>query len=126
MDIYTDGSSRHYIAYKLGANPVKICKAIAPTANQSEYWAVIYALRAVPEAYPDVDLSRLNIDLYSDSELMVRQLLGQYQIKSRPLSRLYDEVDEAACKFSEVNFLWIPRERNLAGIALEEFLKGMK
>ena len=50
------------------------------TNNQAEYEALLHALAAVR---PD---RRTWLEIYSDSELMVRQLKGQYRVKNADLA----------------------------------------
>lgn len=57
------------------------------TNNQAEYEALLHALRSV-EIGPDT-----RIELHADSELMVRQLNGQYRVKNEELRPRF----EAAC-----------------------------
>jgi ribonuclease HI len=73
------------------------------TNNQAEYTAVIKALdHAIQEGYQD-------ITLYSDSQLMINQLNGEWQVKNERLRELYDEVQERL-KQVDVAFTNVPRE----------------
>ncbi|MDX1662009.1 MAG: ribonuclease HI family protein [Gemmatimonadota bacterium] len=53
------------------------------TNNQAEYQALLRALEAVD---PDADTE---IEVFSDSELMVKQLNGEYRVKNEGLKPLY-------------------------------------
>lgn len=75
------------------------------TNNEAEYLAVIHALKELEKlANPD---SRARIR--SDSELLVKQMNGDYQIKNANLKLLADEI----LKFKfHLSFVHIRREFN--------------
>jgi ribonuclease HI len=52
------------------------------------------------------------LDVFSDSELMVKQLLGDYAVKAEHLRPLHDEARALLRGFSEVEVRHIPREEN--------------
>lgn len=82
------------------------------TNNEAEYFALITALTWIRENLPRY--GRVSkIFFYSDSELLVRQILGIYKVKSvglKPLfvaaKNLLDQLDLA------YQFRHIPREQN--------------
>jgi ribonuclease HI len=74
------------------------------TNNEAEYRALLAALDRAAEVTQDT------VECYADSELMVRQLNGQYQIKSEKLMKFYDEVQSRKKMFSSVTFNHVPRE----------------
>ena len=76
------------------------------TNNVAEYQGLIAGLHeASAQGIKDLRIK-------SDSELLVKQLLGQYRVRSRKLKPLY----EAACRlmdcFDAVHIQHIPREEN--------------
>ncbi|WPD18807.1 MULTISPECIES: ribonuclease HI family protein [Thermaerobacter] len=76
------------------------------TNNVAEYTALIAGLeRALARG-------ARRLDVYSDSELMVRQLNGEYRVKHEGLKPLYHRVRELAACFDAVRFIHVPRERN--------------
>lgn len=75
------------------------------THNEAEYLAVIKALKE----FPDVD------EIFSDSQLVVNQLNGEWTIKEQRLFDLAEEVWNLVSYAQEVKFTWIPRKQNLAG-----------
>ncbi|HEY8552663.1 MAG TPA: tRNA (adenine(22)-N(1))-methyltransferase TrmK, partial [Thermaerobacter sp.] len=76
------------------------------TNNVAEYRALIAGLeRAL--AY-----GARRLEVYSDSELMVRQLNGEYRVKHEGLKPLYRQVRELVERFDAVRFIHVPRERN--------------
>ena len=52
------------------------------------------------------------LEVYADSELMIRQLGGRYQVKSPTLKPLYDEAVRLLNDFSRVKLVHVPREMN--------------
>jgi ribonuclease HI len=61
----------------------------------------------------------------ADSQLMIRQMLGQYKVKSEGILPLFEEASRLAEAFQKIEFEHIPREKNkeadrLANSALDE------
>lgn len=110
---YTDGASRGNPGHAgiglliFDHNDEKIlqdCRYIGVcTNNEAEYRALLLALERVGE------VSRGHIDCCMDSELLVRQLNGQYAVKSEKMARFYDEVKNRMKNFSSVTFRHLPR-----------------
>ena len=84
----------------------------ATTNNQAEYQAVIAALEKA------VSLGARQVALYSDSELLVKQINGRYKVKHTTLRPLYQEVVRLAGQLESFKITCIPRERNKAADAL--------
>jgi len=82
------------------------------TNNQAEYRALIAALEKA------AGLGASQVDIRSDSELVVRQLNGQYRVKKVSLSPLYLEVSRLLSRFQGVTITWVPREQNKEADAL--------
>ena len=66
--------------------------------------------------------------LHADSELMVKQLNGQYKVKNEGLKPLYARAKELIAKIGSVEVQYIPREQNkeadaLANKAIDEKIK---
>lgn len=112
--VYTDGASRgnpghsgigfllfdeHNEKLVQDFHYIGIC-----TNNEAEYRALLAALDRAAEITKDV------VECYADSELMVRQLNGQYEIKSDKLKKFFDEVQNRRKQFSAVTFNHVPRE----------------
>jgi ribonuclease HI len=63
------------------------------TNNRAEYIAIIEALRELKRIeYEDT------VELFSDSEVVVRQLLGEYEVKNASLQSLWTTVMELSDK----------------------------
>lgn len=76
------------------------------TNNQAEYEGVIHGLKRLGE------LGAKDIEIRSDSELMVRQLNGQYRVKNPELLELYLHVRQLMMQFDRVVIEHVPREEN--------------
>ena len=74
------------------------------TNNQAEYEALIYALEYAS------NLKAQQVVCYLDSELVCKQLNGQYQVKNPQLFQLYRKVQSIKKTFLDISFLNVPRE----------------
>lgn len=109
MKIYVDGSGEGKYAFVVEEpRDVKIFEKKNITNNEAEYLAVIEALR---------NFSEREIDILSDSKLIVDQLNMKSAIKEDRLRKLAQEVWNLA-KGRNVKFIWIPRNENKAGKVL--------
>lgn len=114
FDLYIDGASKGNrgpsgIGIVLTHKESKFClkKYIGVrTNNEAEYLALIEGLKLAMEK----GVKRLRV--YSDSELLIKQLKGEYAVRAPNLLKLYKEVKELERNFSEVIYSIIPREAN--------------
>ena len=88
------------------------------TNNQAEYRAIITALQQA------IRLGADQVDMRSDSELVVRQINGQYRVKTAALKPLYQQVKQLQSQLKSFSITHIPREQNteadsLANMALK-------
>lgn len=82
------------------------------TNNQAEYRAVIAAIEKLKE----FEVEELNFFL--DSELVVKQLNGQYKVKNAGLAPLFVKIHNARQSFKKVTFSHVRREYNKEADAL--------
>lgn len=75
------------------------------TNNVSEYIALIRALEIVLEDYEDKEIT-----CCLDSELLVKQLLGQYRVKNKNLLKLFLKVQELQDKFEKIIYKQVKRK----------------
>ena len=132
LSIYTDGASRGNpgptgIGIVICDESGKIVKEYEKfigiaTNNIAEYRALIKAL----ELASSFQVSE--IECFSDSELMVRQLNGEYRVKNVKLKALFLQVREKEKQFEKVNYSHVPREEGhikradkLANLAINGF-----
>ena len=88
------------------------------TNNQAEYRAVIAALEKA------IRLGAEQVDIRSDSELVVKQISGKYRVKNAALKPLYQQVKQLQSLLEGFTITHIPRQQNteadrLANIALK-------
>jgi ribonuclease HI len=76
------------------------------TNNQAEYQAIVAALEKA------VSLGAKHVELYSDSELVVKQINGRYKIKNVALRQFYQEVVKLIGALEGFSITCIPREQN--------------
>ena len=76
------------------------------TNNVAEYTALVEAL----DHSHKLGLRRL--DVFSDSELLVKQMNGEYRVKNPDLKALYDEARALMRDFERVQFTHVRREFN--------------
>jgi len=76
------------------------------TNNQAEYEAVIFALQKAKQ------LKFKNIEIRVDSELIGRQLLGEWKIKDPDLQPLFVKTWNLRLDYEKVDIKIIPREQN--------------
>ncbi len=94
--VYSDGEMVRQLSKNVGIG----------TNNQAEYTAVITALELAKE------LDANAVELKSDSQLLVRQLNGEYAVRGEKIRPLFEKVTQLCQNFSRVTFTWIPREKN--------------
>jgi ribonuclease HI len=82
------------------------------TNNVAEYEALIWGLENALEAGVD------DIEVLMDSELIVKQLLGQYKVKNAGLKPLFVKAMELRRQFSAFAVRHVRREENTLADAL--------
>jgi ribonuclease HI len=131
LTIYTDGASRNnpgeagagvYIL-KDGEPYERIARYLGTTTNNiAEYTAAIIGLEHAVKA------GARRVNLFADSELMVKQLNGQYKVKNEGLKPLHAKARDLIARIGTVEVQYIRRERNkeadaLANQAIDEKIK---
>ena len=104
LRIHTDGASRGnpgaaafaYVIACDGKPPVEEAGCLGEmTNNQAEYTALVKALEHASELGPEH-----HVLLHSDSELLVKQMNGEYRVKNEELRGLYQEAQELRKQFT--------------------------
>ena len=90
------------------------------TNNEAEYESLIHGLKLL------VNLSILNVDIFSDSELVVRQINGEYKVKNVRMKKLYQKAPSLLSGFENWTFTHVLRDKNKVAdmLATEGRLKG--
>lgn len=127
--IYTDGAARGnpgpagagaVLIGEDGSLLAELSRYLGETTNnQAEYQALIIALEKAKE------LGAKSLKIYADSELMVRQLEGDYLVRNDMLKPLFKIIKGKLQNFENYTIEHVPRERNghadrLANKAIDE------
>jgi ribonuclease HI len=76
------------------------------TNNVAEYRALVAGLEKAAELGVD------ELEVVSDSELLVKQMRGEYKVKNEVLRRLHDDASDLARRLSRVSYRAVRREHN--------------
>jgi ribonuclease HI len=91
------------------------------TNNVAEYTALVRGLELAGE----LGLKKVNV--FSDSELLVKQMSGEYRVKNADLQELYQEATRLRRGFDAVTITHVRREQNKRADALcNEALDGKR
>jgi ribonuclease HI len=116
LTIHTDGAARGnpgpagagaFIQDEQGAVVSEDCRYLGEaTNNVAEYEALLLGLERARE------LGARQLEIRTDSQLVVRQLTGQYRVRNPVLQRLHARVRQLADEFESVAYRHVPREQN--------------
>jgi ribonuclease HI len=112
--IYTDGASSGNpgnsglgAVISLNGKTHEIAENIGiATNNIAEYSSLVRALECA------LELGVKEAEVYMDSELVVKQMLGQYKVKNEGLKPLYKKASALSGRFSAFSIKHVPREQN--------------
>ena len=114
--LHTDGGARGNpgpaaFAYVLEAADGTVLAAHSEaigvaTNNVAEYRGLVEGLAKAAELQVD------EVDVLSDSELLVRQMRGEYKVKNEALRELNDEAAALARRLGKVRYTAVRREHN--------------
>ena len=76
------------------------------TNNVAEYSALIAGLEKA------IELGLPVVEVVSDSQLMVKQMTGEYRVKNEALQGLWEEASRLARKIPSLSYSWVRREHN--------------
>jgi ribonuclease HI len=131
--LFTDGGARGNpgpaaYAYVLEAEDGTLLAAHgeaigSATNNVAEYRALVEGLRKAGE------LALSDVEVISDSELLVKQMRGEYRVKNETLRELADEAHTLSRQLGSVRYRAVRREHNaladeLVNQALDEAGRG--
>jgi lactoylglutathione lyase len=112
--LYSDGGARGnpgpaaiaFVALNEEGETVKVESQFigAHTNNQAEYEALLMALKYAQ------DRKAQEVICHLDSELVSKQLNGEYSVKNSELQRLWRKVQEQKRSFKKITFISVPRE----------------
>ena len=92
------------------------------TNNEAEYTALIRGLEYL------VEMKLLNVQIFSDSELVVKQINGEYKVKNSRMIILNQKASSLFSQLEEWSFTHVLREKNKVAdkLAGEGRSKGKK
>lgn len=82
------------------------------TNNEAEYLALIFAFKKIKALFGKDRVKSLEIEIRSDSELLVKQMKGEYKIKDPGIQKLFLEAWNLRIDFKNLKFYLISREQN--------------
>jgi ribonuclease HI len=115
LNIYTDGAARGnpgpaafaYVIERNGAPPIEEKGTLGrATNNVAEYTALVRVLEHAAR------LGARRLVIHSDSELLVKQMNGEYQVKSEDLRALFEQAKAMARRFEAVTIRHVRRGEN--------------
>lgn len=113
VQLYTDGGARNNpgpagigaVVVQDGVEIGHVSEYLGEaTNNEAEYKAVIAGAALCK------DLGATEVHLYSDSQLVICQMKGQWKVKERRLQLLRDKAMVAMAVFGKISFNWIRRD----------------
>ena len=127
--LYTDGGSRgnpgpaaYGFVLEAADGTVIASEGVAigvATNNVAEYRGLVAGLERARE------LAVAEVEVRSDSELLVKQMRGEYRVKNETLRLLSLEAARIGRQLERVDYVHVPRERNeLADRLVNEALDG--
>ncbi len=113
--LYTDGASSSnpgpsgigFVVYKNDKKIFEGSKYIGiSTNNQAEYTALVEGLRFL------ISKNIKEVDVFLDSQLVVKQLNGAYKVRNTYIKKLFYRVVSLMKEFKGISIKYIPREKN--------------
>jgi len=101
------------------------------TNNKAEYQSLLFALKKIKLLYGKKQAKQMKIKIKSDSDLLVKQLRGEYKIKHDNIKPLFLKAWNLKIDFGEIVFNQVRREKNkladdLVNQALDEKQRKQK
>ncbi len=121
--IYTDGGSRGnpgkaaigvVFCNEMGQEIKKFGEYLGDglTNNEAEYQAVIFALKKFKAVFGKKIAEVSDVEVRSDSELLVNQMNGRYKLENEKIQKFFIEIWNLKIDFKSVKFKAIRREQN--------------
>ncbi|MFH1830133.1 MAG: ribonuclease HI family protein [Pseudomonadota bacterium] len=128
ITIYTDGAARGnpgpagagaILTDEDGRVIVEVCRYLGEmTNNQAEYRALLLAIEEAKR------IGATNVVIFSDSELVVKQIKGDYRVKNEGIKPLHEKILKLLQEIGEYTIDHVLRENNkhadrLANLAID-------
>ncbi len=82
------------------------------TNNDAEYNAIIFALKKFKTLFGKAIAGASDVEIRSDSELVVKQLNGEYKLENEKIQKFFIEIWNLKLDFKSIKFKHISREKN--------------
>jgi len=82
------------------------------TNNEAEYQALIFALKKTKSLFGKEKIKKMDIELMSDSELLIKQMKGEYKVLNPKIQTLFLKAWNLKIDFGKLKFFLISREEN--------------
>jgi ribonuclease HI len=121
LTLYIDGAARGnpgpaafaYVIERDGDTAIEHAACLGHmTNNVAEYTALVRALERADQ------LGGKRLMIFSDSELLVKQMTGEYRVKNEDLRVLYEQAKRLCRRFDAVTIRHVPRSANSRADAL--------
>jgi ribonuclease HI len=121
--LYADGGARGNpgragagaVAFdSIGKRVIEVSDYLGETTNNvAEYEAIIRGLKKLRDSFDEGYFDHRGVIVRMDSELVIKQLRGEYKVKHPNLVHRYFEVKNLfARSFPHISFEHVPREEN--------------
>jgi ribonuclease HI len=114
--LYFDGASKGNpgksgsaaVLYQGEKEIANVGKYIGPrkTNNEAEYMGLIFGLIL------SIQMRIKNVKVYGDSQLIIKQMRGEYAVKNERLKKIYDDIQKLLPEFESISFEHVRREKN--------------
>lgn len=133
--IYTDGASRGNPGHASAGFVIQTSDGViwteegqylgVATNNIAEYTAVKLALEKLSNDFQKY--LPAEVEVRADSQLVIRQMLGEYKIKNPQLKVIYLQIQKLIADIGDIVFTHVPREQNvladkMANLAIDRHL----
>jgi ribonuclease HI len=119
INIYTDGGARGNpgpaalgVVYDDPINKDYSVYLGKKTNNEAEYEAVVFALKKLKALLGKGKTRDLEVEVFMDSELVVKQLNYEYKIESQNIVPLFVKIHNLRLDYGGVYFKHVPRSKN--------------
>jgi len=102
--VFSDGKEKVIKSY---GETIGFC-----TNNEAEYKALIFALKKAKLVFGKDKIKSYEIEVRSDSELLINQMNGKYKIQDEKMGKLFLEVWNLRVELPKIKFVSISRELN--------------
>lgn len=82
------------------------------TNNEAEYQGLIFGFKKIKSLLGKSGISNVILEIKSDSELLVKQMRGEYKILDQKIQPLFLQAWNLKIGLKKVEFLLVPREQN--------------